>query len=57
MFAYELHKMRSAELIRRAEDYRIARQIATARRTARRSRRNGTEGRVSAEPNRVRRIA
>lgn len=57
MFEYELHKIRSAELIRRAEEHRIARQFITARRTARRSGRHDAEGRVSAEPNRVHRLA
>ena len=56
MFEYESHTIRSAELIRRAENYRIARQVMAARRAARRSRRNDTEGRVSAEPHRTPRI-
>ncbi|WP_128380101.1 hypothetical protein [Streptomyces cavernae] len=37
MFEYELHQIRSDELIRQAEDYRMARRAREARR-ARRSR-------------------
>ncbi|MGW5663654.1 hypothetical protein ACWEWG_26805 [Streptomyces sp. NPDC003758] len=32
MFAYELHKIRSAELIREADDYRLARTAQRRRR-------------------------
>jgi hypothetical protein len=31
MFAYELHKIRSAELIREAENYRLAREARRRR--------------------------
>jgi hypothetical protein len=34
MFAYELHKIRSAELIREAEAYRLRRAAVRARRAA-----------------------
>jgi hypothetical protein len=34
MFAYELHKIRSAELIRQADDYRLARAARRRRRSA-----------------------
>ncbi|MFJ8362887.1 hypothetical protein [Streptomyces sp. NPDC093984] len=34
MFAYELHKIRSAELIREADDYRLARTAQRRRRSA-----------------------
>jgi hypothetical protein len=36
MYEYELHQMRSAELIRRAQDERLAREVVRARRAARR---------------------
>ncbi|MFI6036320.1 hypothetical protein ACIBBD_19545 [Streptomyces sp. NPDC051315] len=36
MHAYELQQFRSAELIRRAEDERLAREVARGRRAARR---------------------
>ncbi|MER7999774.1 MULTISPECIES: hypothetical protein [unclassified Streptomyces] len=35
MFEYELHKIHAAELIRRAERHRLAREIRRARRAAR----------------------
>ncbi|MEV6736940.1 hypothetical protein AB0N14_08305 [Streptomyces sp. NPDC051104] len=34
MFAYELHKIRSAELIREADDYRLARTAQRRRQSA-----------------------
>jgi hypothetical protein len=37
MFEYELHQMRSAELIRKAEDYRLGREARHLRRTARKT--------------------
>jgi hypothetical protein len=57
MFEYELHKINAAELIRRAEVQRTVRQAVLARRVARRSGRNDTEGRVSADPKRFQRAA
>ncbi|MEU0969744.1 hypothetical protein ABZ357_31670 [Streptomyces sp. NPDC005917] len=36
MFAFELHEIRAAELRRRAEDARLAREAVRARRVARR---------------------
>ncbi|MEU9184903.1 hypothetical protein AB0D14_10110 [Streptomyces sp. NPDC048484] len=51
MFAYELHQIRSAEMIRDAHNYRMAREAARARRAARReaarSDRDDSEGRVN----------
>ncbi|MGP3981076.1 hypothetical protein [Streptomyces sp. KR80] len=41
MFEYELHQIRRGELIREADEYRLARQAARGRRR---------EGRTSAEP-------
>ncbi|MEU3790780.1 hypothetical protein [Streptomyces fructofermentans] len=50
MFEYELHEIRSAEMIREADDYRRAREAVregrAARREAARSARHGSEGRV-----------
>ena len=37
MFEYELHQMRSAELIREADEYRLAREARRARRAARKA--------------------
>ncbi|MFD6419137.1 hypothetical protein [Streptomyces sp. NPDC060194] len=52
MFDYEFHKIQSAELIRAAQEHRLAREVTTARRrAARAARRSGghdPEGRVSA---------
>ncbi|MER6998895.1 hypothetical protein [Streptomyces sp. NPDC000410] len=47
MFPYEFHKEHQAELIRRADTERLARQVRRARRAERRSAENGPEGRVS----------
>ncbi|MFJ9040235.1 hypothetical protein ACIRF8_27100 [Streptomyces sp. NPDC102406] len=50
MFEYELHQTRSAELIRRADEYRLARTAraaAKARRVVGHSAGQETEGRVS----------
>ncbi|MCX5416779.1 hypothetical protein [Streptomyces sp. NBC_00059] len=49
MYAYELHQLNVAELIRRADQQRTVRQAVLARRAARRARRQETEGRVGAE--------
>lgn len=57
MFAYELHQVNAAELMRRAEAQRTVRQAVLARRAARRSVRHDTEGRVSAERSRFGRAA
>ncbi|MFD5077212.1 hypothetical protein [Streptomyces sp. NPDC058371] len=53
MFEYELHQTRSAELIRRAENHRLAQEALRSRRAARRAVResgqheqNDTEGRA-----------
>jgi hypothetical protein len=52
MFEHEIQKLRTAELLRKAENDRLVTQILRARRDARRAARrtgrNGTEGRVSA---------
>ncbi|MFV0133493.1 hypothetical protein ACLGIH_09695 [Streptomyces sp. HMX87] len=37
MYEYELHKARSADLIRRAEQERLAREVVRAARAARRA--------------------
>ncbi|MFC5804825.1 hypothetical protein [Streptomyces formicae] len=51
MFAYELHQVMQAELIRRADAERLLREARQARRSARlsarRSAENDPEGRVS----------
>ncbi|WP_267715325.1 hypothetical protein [Streptomyces sp. CoH17] len=41
MFAYEVQQYRSAELIRRADEARLAREVLRARRAARRRARQG----------------
>lgn len=43
MFEYELHQIRSAELIREAENYRLGREALRARRAARDSRKAAEE--------------
>ncbi|GAA2642975.1 hypothetical protein [Streptomyces vastus] len=50
MFAYELQQIRSAEMIREAESYRMAREAVRARRAARRSAKDDTEGQVNRRP-------
>ncbi|MFD9539913.1 hypothetical protein [Streptomyces sp. NPDC060022] len=51
MYAYELHRINAADLIREADEQRTVRQAVLARRAARRSARSAgpddTEGRVS----------
>ncbi|MEU4084887.1 hypothetical protein ACWD4F_13650 [Streptomyces aureus] len=37
MFEYELHRLRSADLIREAQAYRLAREATSTRRAARRA--------------------
>ncbi|WP_405776892.1 hypothetical protein [Streptomyces sp. NBC_00859] len=46
MFQYELQKVYAAELLRRAEAERLAGRALRARRAARRSGRNDTQGAV-----------
>ncbi|MET7454916.1 hypothetical protein ABZT03_24070 [Streptomyces sp. NPDC005574] len=47
MYEYELQQLRSAELIRRAEDERLAREVVRGRRAARReAARRAAEGEV-----------
>ncbi|MFG1667345.1 hypothetical protein [Streptomyces sp. Y7] len=41
MYGYELHHIRSAELIRRAEHERLVREVVRGRRAARRAQRAG----------------
>ncbi|WSY36601.1 hypothetical protein OG844_19890 [Streptomyces sp. NBC_00887] len=56
MYAYELHRINSAELIREADEQRTVRQAVLARRSARRSARRAgpddTEGRVTKDSGR-----
>ncbi|MEV3858007.1 hypothetical protein AB0J38_27210 [Streptomyces sp. NPDC050095] len=50
MFEYEIHQVRSAQLIQEADDYRLARSARAAAKAARRAGRSGgqgAEGRVS----------
>lgn len=47
MFEYEMHQVRSAELIREADRHRLARAARRARRAERRSAGQDAEGRVS----------
>ncbi|WP_328768460.1 hypothetical protein [Streptomyces sp. NBC_00286] len=49
MFAYEIQQIRSAEMIREADNYRMVREAIRARRAARRSAKD-TEGRVNRRP-------
>lgn len=46
MFEYEMHQMRAAELIRRADNERLVRQARKARQEAARDAGNEGEGRV-----------
>ncbi|MCX5531150.1 hypothetical protein OG785_11330 [Streptomyces sp. NBC_00006] len=58
MFEYELHQIRSAELIEAAERYRLARFARTqakARRAERRAQRQDAEGPVTSGHSRRRR--
>lgn len=61
MYAYELHRINAAELIRTADEQRTVREAVLARRAARRSvRRAGrddAEGRVSKDLDRFARAA
>ncbi|MEU9063658.1 hypothetical protein AB0D13_33575 [Streptomyces sp. NPDC048430] len=51
MYEYETHQLAVAELIRRAEEQRTVRQAVLARRAARRSGQDDTEGRVGRNRN------
>ncbi|MEU0279499.1 MULTISPECIES: hypothetical protein [unclassified Streptomyces] len=57
MFAYELQKINEAELIRRAEEQRLVREVRAARRQARRAAREAREGRVNTWHDRFTRAA
>ncbi len=61
MFEYELQQLRSAELIREADNYRLAREALRGRRAARReggrSGRDDSEGRVHSRRHRRPRFA
>ncbi|MFF6999291.1 hypothetical protein ACFY93_30705 [Streptomyces sp. NPDC008313] len=48
MFEYEIQQMRAAEMIRAADDYRLAREAVRGRRAARRAsgENDGAEGRM-----------
>ncbi|MFD5424118.1 hypothetical protein [Streptomyces sp. NPDC127084] len=47
MFEYQLHELRHAELVRRAENEWLARHARRTRRTVRRSAANASEERAS----------
>nr|WP_189937676.1 hypothetical protein [Streptomyces aurantiogriseus] len=50
MFEYELQQFRSAELIRRAEQERLAREVSRGRRSARRAAAERARGTAESEP-------
>ncbi|MFD7613827.1 hypothetical protein [Streptomyces sp. NPDC059828] len=52
MFEYQLHEIRHAELVRRAESEWLARHVRRAGRTGRRPAAHGSEGPVSGSRNR-----
>ncbi|MCX4964984.1 hypothetical protein OHA98_09085 [Streptomyces sp. NBC_00654] len=52
MYAYELHQVNAAELIRRAEAQRTVRRALVARRAERRPGREDPEGRVTTDQDR-----
>lgn len=54
MYELELHKIRSAELVRRAADERLVREVRRARKAARGSARQERERKVSAGTDRER---
>lgn len=54
MYELELHKIRSAELVRRAADERLVREVLRARKAARGSARQERERTVSAGTDRER---
>ncbi|MEU9368409.1 hypothetical protein AB0D71_27780 [Streptomyces avermitilis] len=57
MFAYELHQIRSAELIREAQNHRLVREALRLRRNARKAAAGepGTDGRSTSHSDRPRR--
>ncbi|KAF2777385.1 hypothetical protein ACFWQ6_14595 [Streptomyces coelicoflavus] len=55
MYEYEIQQYRSAELIRRADEARLAREVVRARRAARREARHGAAEAESHTPRRQRR--
>ncbi|MBV1936815.1 hypothetical protein [Streptomyces sp. BV286] len=60
MFEHELQQIRSAEMIRNADNYRMAREAARSRRAARQAARSGgddSEGRVNGHSHRRPRFA
>ncbi|KAA0942732.1 hypothetical protein [Streptomyces apricus] len=61
MFEYEIQQIRSAEMIRDADHFRMAREAVRSRRAARReaarSRRDDTEGQVNGHRHRRPRFA
>ncbi|MGW7608867.1 hypothetical protein ACWGKW_16665 [Streptomyces sp. NPDC054766] len=62
MFEYDLHQTRSAELIRRAQTYRLAKEAVSGRRAARReaahrSAQDDTEGQSHSDRPRRHRFA
>ncbi|MEU2288761.1 hypothetical protein ABZ614_43975 [Streptomyces sp. NPDC013178] len=50
MFAYDVQQSRSAELIRRAEQERLAREVSRARRAARRAAAERAHDAAGSEP-------
>ncbi|MFJ3190157.1 hypothetical protein [Streptomyces halstedii] len=58
MYSYEMHQLRAAELIHRADRRRLVREAVAARRTAARTTgRDAPEGRVSENRGRFARAA
>ncbi|MER8071718.1 hypothetical protein ABTZ59_25805 [Streptomyces sp. NPDC094034] len=57
MFEFELQKINAAELMRRADQRRLVREIRTARRQARRAAKEAREGRVNTPHHRFARAA
>ncbi|MFD7289197.1 hypothetical protein [Streptomyces sp. NPDC059863] len=57
MFEFELQKINAAELMRRADQRRLVREIRTARRQARRAAKQAREGRVNTPHHRFARVA
>ncbi|MEU5899321.1 MULTISPECIES: hypothetical protein [Streptomyces] len=54
MFEYEMHQMRAAELVRRADHQRLVGEARKSRATARRSARDEAEGPVSTPLRKIR---
>ena len=57
MFAYELHQIRSAELIRRAEEHRMVREALRSRRASRRAEAEAPQDQAHTSPSRRHRVA